>query len=222
MNYGPRYQTFIKETKRIPRNLIEVNEVYRLVSYEYANGETESISGQRATLIFVFGIYKRVVHALKLNVINPELFFRWLKRASSRRVTELMLQESDLPSLLKTSEETGRAFFSSRIKGNSVYKIEPRAYRTYKFFNIKDIQRVNFKQSKLEEIFGTPNLPEAEKQTADKKIIKKQSTDAIEQKGIETDKKSALKTVEKAAEKVTPSVEEFVQATIDILNKKEK
>ena len=135
MNYGPRYQTYIKETKRIPRNLIEVNEVYRLVSYEYANGETESISGQRATLIFVFGIYKRVVHALKLNVINPELFFRWLKRASSRRVTELMLQESDLPSLLKTSEETGRAFFSSRIKGNSVYKIEPRAYRTYKFFH---------------------------------------------------------------------------------------
>jgi len=214
MNYGPRYSAIVRGTKRIPRNLIKTNTIYRLISYEYANGETESISGQRATLIFVFGIYKRVVHALKLNVINPELFFKWLKRASSRRVTELMLQESDLPSLLKTSEETGRAFFSSRIKGNSVYKIEPRAYRTYKFFNIKDIQRVNFKQSKLEEIFGTPNLSEAEKQTADKKIIKKQSTDATEKKGIETDKK--------AAEKVTPSAEEFVQATMDILNKKEK
>jgi hypothetical protein len=207
MNYGPRYSSFIRDTKRIPRNLIRTNNIYRLISYEYANGETESRSGQRATLIFVFGIYKREVHALKLNTINPDILFRWLKRASSRKVTERMLLESDLPSLIQQSEETGKAFFTSRIKGNSIYKIEPRAYRTYKFFNIKDIEEVYFKADKLESIFGSPNREDEEEVQDENKQKVKDTITEISQKGKpnQTNQETSL--------------DDFIDMTLDILNK---
>ena len=208
MNYGPKYSSFIRDTKRIPRNLIKTNNIYRLISYEYANGETETVSGQRATLIFVFGIYKREVHALKLNTINPDILFRWLKRASSRRVTEKMLLESDLPSLIKQSEETGKAFFTSRIKGNAIYKIEPRSYRTYKFFNIKDIEEVYFKSDKLESVFGKPNREETEKVEDKNKQKVEDKIKEISEKGKPTE--SQEKT----------SLNDFIDMTLDILNKK--
>src|SRR6056300_2099465 len=129
MNQGPAYSPKIRKTKKIPRNLIKTNNIYRLISYEYANGDVESQGGSQATLIFVFGIYQKEIHAIKLNMVKPDIFFRWLKTSSNKVVNQEMINESDLPSLLKESDETGKSFFTNKIKGKSIYKIEPRAYR---------------------------------------------------------------------------------------------
>lgn len=204
MNYGPSYNQRIEKTKKISRNLVETNKIYRLLSYEYADGSTKSSSGSMANIIFVFGIYKKEVHAIKLNMVKPFEFVKWLKSSSRKIVTEQMLIESDLPSLLKKSDDTGKAFFSSQIKGKSIYKIEPRAYRTYKLMNIKGIEEVYLKKDYLEEIFGKPNKTEEEvKDINTKKEIKPKET--VERKVI--------------TEEQDASMDDFMDATMDILNK---
>lgn len=215
MNYGPRYSAIIRGTKRIPRNLIKTNTIYRLISYEYANGITESLSGQRATLIFVFGIYKREIHALKLNVVNPDIFFRWLRRARNRSIKESAIKNSELSELIQQTEETGKAFFTSRIKGNSIYKIEPRAYRTYKFFNVKDIEEVYFKENDLIKIFGKPNVSQKDE------LVDKREEKLIREKNIK-EVENTMKKIQPevpSMDELTPSMDDFIDATMDILNK---
>lgn len=203
MNQGPTYSPKIKKTKKIPKNGIKTNNVYRLVSYRYANGDIESDSSPRANLIFVFGIYQKEVHAIKLNMVKPDAFFRWLKTSATKVVTQEMLNQSDLPSLLKESDETGKSFFSSKIKGKSIYKIEPRAYRTYKLLNIKNIEQVEFKESFLETIFGKPNKTNEEI---------KDTTKVEEVKPKE-------KTEPTNIQEVNQSMDDFIDETLKILNR---
>lgn len=207
MNFASLYTSFIRDSKRTTINSLETNKIYRLKSYEYQGGKVESFSGQNTVLIFVFGIYEKEVHALKLNLINPDVFFRWMKRSSKRRVTEKMLNESDLKSLLKRSEESGQAFFKSRIKGNAVYKIEPRAYRTYKLFNIKNIEEVYLKRAKLESIFGSPTLTDEKEKEIDKPKIEPK----------ELSKEIVERTKPNQAKQET-SMDDFFDAAMDILN----
>ena len=206
MNQGPAYSPKIKKTKKIARNLIQTNNIYRLISYEYANGDVEVQGGNQATLIFVFGIYKKEIHAIKLNMVKPDIFFRWLKTLSSKIVTQEMINESDLPLLLQESDETGKSFFTSRIKGKNIYKIEPRAYRTYKLLNVKNIEQVYLKETFLEQVFGKPNKTEEEIKDI-KKVEEVKPKDKVEE----------IKPVESRDQM---DFDDFVNKTLDILNKK--
>jgi hypothetical protein len=206
MNQGPVYSPKIKKTKKVARNLIKTNNIYRLISYEYANGDVESQGGSRATLIFVFGIYKKEIHAIKLNMVKPDIFFRWLKTLSSKIVTQEMINESDLPLLLQESDETGKSFFTSRIKGKNIYKIEPRAYRTYKLLNVKNIEQVYLKEDFLERTFGKPNKVEEEIKDI-KKVEEVKAKDKVEE-------------IQKPESRDQPSMDDFIDMTLDILNKK--
>jgi hypothetical protein len=205
MNQGPAYSPKIRKTKKIANSLIKPNNIYKLVSYQYANGDVESQGGSRATLIFVFGIYQKEIHAIKLNMVDPDLFFRWLKSSSTRVITQKMINESDLPSMIKESDETGKTFFVNRIKNKSIYKIEPRAYRTYKQMSIKNIEQVFLKEDILETTFGKPNKIEEEI-----KDIKK--VEEIKPK----DKVEEIKPVESRDQM---DFDDFVNKTLDILNK---
>jgi hypothetical protein len=207
MNFASLYKSFIRTSKRVTPTAMETNKIYLLKSYEYSNGKTETFSGKDLVLIFVFGIFEKEVHALKLNTINPDVFFRWMKRASSRRVTDKMLNESDLKSLLKKSEESGQSFFKSRIKGNAVYKIEPRAYRTYKLFNIKNIDEVYLKREKLESIFGSPTVTDEKEKELDKP--------RIEPKELS---KEIVERTKPNESKEETSIDDFFDAAMDILN----
>jgi hypothetical protein len=206
MNQGPAYSPKIRKTKKIPKNLIKTNNIYRLISYEYANGDTESQGGSQATLIFVFGIYQKEIHAIKLNMVDPDIFFKWLKSSSSRIVTQEMINQSDLPSLIKESDETGKSFFTNRIKGKSIYKIEPRAYRTYKLLNVKNIEQVYLKETFLEGVFGKPNKVEEEIKDI-KKVEEIKPKDKVEE-------------IQKPESRDQLSMDDFIDMTLDILNKK--
>lgn len=206
MNQGPAYSPKIRKTKKISKNLIETNNIYRLVSYKYANGNIESDFGPNASLIFIFGIYQKEIHAIKLNMVKPTLFFRWLKLSSNKMVTQEMLNESNLPSLLKETNETGKSFFTSNIKGKSIYKIEPRTYRTYKLLNIKNIEQVYFKENFLETIFGKPNKTEEEIKDI-KKVEEVKPKDKVEE-------------INPIESKEQINIDDFINATLDILNKK--
>jgi hypothetical protein len=206
MNQGPAYSPKIKKTKKIASSLIKTNNIYRLVSYEYANGNVESQGGSRGTLIFVFGIYQKEIHAIKLNMVDPDIFFRWLKSSSNKIVTQEMINESDLPSMIKESDKTGKSFFTNRIKGKSIYKIEPRAYRTYKLLNVKNIEQVYLKETFLEGVFGKPNKVEDEIKDITK-VEKIKPKDKIEQ-------------IQKPESRDQASMDDFINTTLDILNKK--
>jgi hypothetical protein len=203
MNHGPTYSPKIKKTTKIPRNLVETNNIYRLISYKYANGDLETESGAKASLIFVFGIYKKEVHAIKLNMVKPDIFFRWLKTSSNKIVTQEMLTESNLPSLLKETDETGKTFFTSKIQGKTIYKIEPRAYRTYKLLNIKNIEQVYLKEDFLESVFGKPNKTEDEIKDIKKveEVKPKEKVESIQPKDT------------------TDDMDSFIEATLNILKK---
>ena len=205
MNQGPAYSPKIKKTKRIARNFIKTNNIYRLISYQYASGDIESQGGSQASLIFVFGIYEKEIHAIKLNMVKPDIFFRWLKTSSNKIVNEEMINESDLPSLLKESDETGKSFFTNKIKGKSIYKIEPRAYRTYKLLNVKNIEQVYLKESVLEQIFGKPNKTKEEVKDV--------------RKVEEVKPKESVEKIQNPESKDQPSVDDFIDMTLDILNK---
>lgn len=206
MDFGLKYSQDIKGTKKIPKTLIKPNKIYRLLSYEYADGRTETLSGTRATLIFVFGVYKKELHALKLNLVNPTIFFKWLKGAKSGTINESDIKSSDFSKLLRKTDESGQQFFTSQVKGNSVYRIEPRAYRTYKQQNVQSIEEVYFKEEKLIEVFGLPTKIKSEElvdKTADSLRVEK-----------------VVKEIEKQSQTTQPGIDDFINTTLDILNKK--
>jgi predicted metal-dependent peptidase len=73
---------------------MRVRKLYKIISYEYADGDTKQFRGSNAVLIFVLGIFRKKVYCLKVTDIKPDKFFRWLKTIMFKN-----LKESDFDNL---------------------------------------------------------------------------------------------------------------------------
>lgn len=155
MPFTLQYKPLIESEKRASKTSLRPRNVYRISSYEYADGEQRSLTGQKSSLIFLIGIYDKKLISLKLSEIKPDIFFKWLKTIQLKNLTNQQIDESkSLEELVILDSKTGNKIFDGYVKGKSIYNRKPSPYRTYNLDGIKYIQEVNFKKDILKSFYS--------------------------------------------------------------------
>lgn len=150
MNYLGQYLRMIERPTRVSRSMIKPLNLYRISAYEYLTKEQRSLSGPRAAIILVTGIYDKKVNCLKLNEIPPNITFSFLKsvkRSDIQNDSDTVYKS--LSEMLMSTDRTGNRLFESKIKNKPIYNIDPSPYRTYEWKNIIYIMETNFKKEYL-------------------------------------------------------------------------
>lgn len=165
MSFALQYKKFIESESGVSKNLVNPRNVYRINVYKYADGETKSLSGQETALVFVLGVTPdKKLSCVKLSLIKPEIFFKWLKNLFIKGLDENTINSAaKLEDLLVVSDRAGKKLFSSFLKSHPIYDKDPESYRTYNLKGIKSIEEVTFKKEILAKYynpsFGKSNKP---------------------------------------------------------------
>lgn len=148
MSYALQYNKFIESEKGVSKNFVKPRNVYRINTYKYSDGKTKSLSGIESSLVFVLGITAdKKVTCVKISLVKPELFFKWLSRMSIKGLTEKEFKDAkQLEEILVLGDRAGKKFFSSFLKTHPIYNKEPDSYRTYNLTGIKSIEEITFKK----------------------------------------------------------------------------
>lgn len=155
MPYAIQYKKFIDKEVKTSKSKLKPRKIYRITSYTYADGEQKVMAGINTSYIFATGIYHKKLYGIKLTLIRPDTFFKWLKTIMLKNLKESDFIDAKLLSnYLIYGEKTGTKIFNSYVKGNSIYKKDPSAFRTYNVDGIKQISEVVLKTDKLAEIYG--------------------------------------------------------------------
>jgi hypothetical protein len=181
MPYSALYKKYIEIEKvtSIPR--LRARKLYKITSYKYVDGHTESFNGSKSVYIFVLGIFKKKLYALKVSEIQPEKFFKWLKTAMLHNLTEASFHNLKwLENLVQPSPKSGSTIFNTLVKGKPIYTKEPHIFRTYNLQNIKQIMWVEMKTAELEKIYGIKHVDLGKHEETPKQIQKVKAVKANE------------------------------------------
>jgi hypothetical protein len=171
MSYATLYKPLIQSEITTSKSRMRVRKLYKIISYEYADGDTKQFRGSNAVLIFTLGIFRKKVYCLKVTDIKPDKFFRWLKTIMYKN-----LKESDfdnlkwLENLTPKADKTGTKLYGSSVKGKSIMKETPAPFRTYILPNIKQVAWCEFKMEAIEKIYGIKKADITEKEPPPKPI----------------------------------------------------
>lgn len=152
MNYAPQYRGYIDMGDRISKTNIRPYGIYKISTYKYADGDSQTLRGTEETLIFVTGIYQRKVSALKLSNIQPIKFLNWLKKVVGvNSYTEGMKRIDEL----KTPFDVGgNRIYDSYIRNNKDFVAKGAAYRTYNLDGIQYATEVFLNEKTLKQYYG--------------------------------------------------------------------
>jgi len=171
MPYAALYKPLIQSEIATSKSRMRVRKLYKIISYEYADGESKQFRGSNAVLVFVLGIFRKKVYCLKVTDIKPDKFFRWLKTIMFKN-----LKESDfdnlkwLENLTPKADKAGTKLYGSSVKGKTIMKGNPSPFRTYILPNIKQVAWCEFKMEAIEKIYGIKRTDIAEKEPLPKPI----------------------------------------------------
>lgn len=155
MPFTLQYKPLIDSETRASKASIKPRNVYRISSYQYADGEQKSLAGTKSSLIFLIGIYDRKLISLKISEIKPEIFFKWLKTIQLKGLKPEQIAESkSLDELIILDNKPGTKIFDGYVKGKPIYTKKPTPYRTYNLDGVKYIQEVNFKKDILKSFYS--------------------------------------------------------------------
>lgn len=155
VNYYNKYVSLFEFGQRTQRGFVKMNpkNFYRISRYEYSDGETKSLSGKEASLVFVIGAFDDKISCIKLNEVLPDLFMNWIPTLIKSNVkvddVDIMEQFSDLVS---PSDRGGTALFESKIKTSRIYRQGVNSYRTYNLDGLKYIQKINLKKEIIKKL----------------------------------------------------------------------
>jgi hypothetical protein len=155
VNYYNQYKNIFIFENRVSSQFVKMNprNFYRISRYEYTDGDTKSLAGIESSLIFVIGVFEDKVNCIKLNEVRPELFMKWLPTILKPSIKmEEVDNSTNMNDLIITDNISGNKLFESKIKPHSIYKQEPRPYRTYNLDGLKYIQQINLKKDLLKQI----------------------------------------------------------------------
>lgn len=154
-NFSKEYKKYITKEQRVPRTAISPNNVYRISSYETSAGEVRTLNGYDETILFVTGVYKRVVYGVKLSRVRPDLFFEWTRTVIKQ--TNVLEEEKELISFSELSppiDLTGDRFYRNYIKNSGFLKRPAVPFRSYKLDGIRYASEIYFKKSILESYYA--------------------------------------------------------------------
>jgi hypothetical protein len=149
VNYYNRYVELFDFGKRTQAQVVKMNpqNFYRISRYEYSDGDTKTLAGRDASLIFVIGVYEDKINCIKLNEVRPEIFMDWIPTLLKSSIkSEDIDNVEKFSDIVINSDGSGNRLFESKIKQNKIYKQEPRPYRTYNLDGLKYIQQINLKK----------------------------------------------------------------------------
>lgn len=154
MPYTSKYKPFIKKETKVSKGLVEPRNLYRITSYEYADGTTKSLVGEKSSLIFVTGIYDKKLSCIKINELKPEKFFEWVSKLKKRGIKEEELSESKMFSeYIILSDKGGQKLYEAYVKPSPLLKSAGKpVYRTYNLSGINNIYQIQLKIDKLKDI----------------------------------------------------------------------
>jgi hypothetical protein len=152
MSFSARYLPFIDTEEAVSKTLVRPRNIYKIVSYEYIDGKTKTLTGPKASYVFVLGIFEKKLNCIKLSEVRPEKFFDWFKTIFRKSLTEENVMEAErLDDLIILGDRQGNKLFNSYVKGKQIYNQNPCPYRTYSLDGIKQISEIKFKKEILKE-----------------------------------------------------------------------
>lgn len=154
-NFIIEYQSLIQEEKKAQRNRLYPHRLYRLYNYEYSDGNTETLRGNDATLLFCTGIFENKMSALKISMMPPDIFFNWFEKLI--RNNEILEGDDELIQLDKLApkfDRGGQRLWEGYIQNNISLKKMGNPYRTYNVNKISYISEVFIKKQTLIEYYG--------------------------------------------------------------------
>jgi hypothetical protein len=151
MPFANQYTQFIESEKAVSKTLILPRNIYRIISYEYADGERKTLSGNKSSLVFVTGIYDNKIYCIKISEIKPDKFFKWLKTIFLKSLDDKRIDESkQLSELLIITAKSGGTMVS-KLKSATIYSAHPNAFRTYNLKGLNQVKIVNIKKDTIKE-----------------------------------------------------------------------
>lgn len=143
MPYAQQYNKFFIQETNVAKNQLVPRNIYKIVSYEYADGTLKTLTGTKTSIVFLLGITPdKKLLCIKITQVRPDKFFSWLKKNFKRTVkaTDIdnALVESKLDTLLVRDNRVGTKTFSA-VKNDALYKMAPGSYRTYLLSGVKRI-----------------------------------------------------------------------------------
>jgi hypothetical protein len=151
MPYSLQYKPLIESESSVAKTLVRPRNIYKINSYKYKDGNTKSLSGVETSFVFVIGITSdKVVSCIKLSLIKPDIFFRWLKTLIRAGLSEEALKNAEsLEDIIVLDAKDGQTIFNQFVKTSRLYRQNPPTYRTYLLKNIKNIEQVTIKKDIL-------------------------------------------------------------------------
>ena len=151
MQFSLQYKPLIESESSLSKTMIRPRNIYKINSYKYKDGVTKSLAGFETSIVFVIGISpEKVVSCLKITLIKPDLFFKWLKKLVRAGLSEEEMQNAEsLEDLIIVDNKDGKKIFNQFVKPSRLYSQNPPAYRTYLLKNIKNIEEVRIKKEIL-------------------------------------------------------------------------
>jgi len=160
MPFARLYLPFIESEYKVGKGLVKPRNIYKIQSYEYADGTVKTMTGLKASYVFVIGIYNKQLTCVKFSEVTPTIFKLWFKDLFKRGLKEKEIDEAkELSELLHKGNRSGGSFFSSYIKSETIYKGKIPTYRTYLLDNINQIKAVNLKKDFIKELLNIRPTP---------------------------------------------------------------
>jgi len=154
MSFVLQYKNLIESEVKLSKSQIKPRNIYRILVYEYADGERKSLAGAKSTLVFVVGIFEKQLFCLKISEIKPEKFFLWLKNVFKKTLTEQDIDESEhLMDVLVLSDRSGKKIYSSYVKPTPIARGTINPYRNYNLSGITIVQEVKIKKEILKKYY---------------------------------------------------------------------
>jgi hypothetical protein len=154
MSFVLQYKNLIESEVKLSKSQIKPRNIYRILVYEYADGERKSLAGAKSTLVFVVGIFEKQLFCLKISEIKPEKFFLWLKNVFKKTLTEQDIDESEhLMDVLVLGDRSGKKIYSSYVKPTPIARGTINPYRNYNLSGITIVQEVKIKKEILKKYY---------------------------------------------------------------------
>lgn len=144
MPFALQYKPLIESESSVSKTMIQPRNIYKINSYKYNDGKTKSLGGVETSIVFIIGISPdKVVSCLKISLIKPDIFFKWLKTLIRAGLSEEELQKAEsLEDIIVMDNKNGEKIFNQFVKRSRLYTQTPPAYRTYLLKNIKNIEEI--------------------------------------------------------------------------------
>jgi hypothetical protein len=151
MQFALEYKPLIEQEQSLAKTMVRPRNIYKINNYTYKDGKTKSLAGVETSIVFVIGISpEKVVSCLKMTLIKPDIFFKWLKRLLKAGLSENEIENAkSLEDLIILDNMNGEKIFNQFVKTSTLYNQRLTPYRTYLLKNIKNIEEVTLKKQIL-------------------------------------------------------------------------